>query len=94
MIVILGTLAILIWIIIFLIGLIFRKRKKPYLSYLICSVLYALFLWDCYNTSGYETKTVLLFSFTCLIAILGLFCFFIGEANYENMDYPFGKDDK
>ena len=94
MIIILGTLAILIWIIIFLIGLIFRERKKPYLIYLICSGLYALFLWDTYNASGYATKTTIVFSISCLLAIVGLILFIIGEANYDNMDYPFGKEEK
>lgn len=82
-----------IWCLIFLGGLLFRKRRLPYLFYSLFSFLMAAFIWDGYQLAQYKNDSILLAVLVGVSAILGLVMFLIGEVTWENLDYPFGLPD-
>ena len=82
-----------IWCLIFLGGLLFRKRRLPYLFYSLFSILTAAFIWDGYQLAQYKTDSILIAVLLGVMAIIGLVMFLIGEVTWENLDYPFGLPD-
>ena len=86
--------SVLIWILIFLGGLIFRRRKLPYLLYLIIASMLGWLIFDSYGTPAHHGEAMLLMGMLGFSAMLGLVLLLIGEVSFDQMDYPFGKPEK
>ena len=96
MLMLVGFISVLIWVLIFLFCLLFRKKKLPYFIYLMCTFLLTYFFWDSYNYDAnyYGPKVFTLLPMIGVFATLGLICLLIGEVTFDNLDNPWGGENQ
>ncbi len=91
MLLIIGAASMLIWLFVFIIGLLFSDRKFMFLMYLIFYGIFSYMAWYAYNAPPTEQHSgPLLGIMIGILATGGLFMWFIGETDWEQIKDPWG----